>query len=251
MSEPREPITWVWRSPQAAVVLKPAGLPTQAPQAYSSLESLLRFQLDDPQAYLAIPHRLDRPVAGLMLIAFTKRAARLLSEQFESRRITKTYLALVAGRYPQASELWTDTLCKIKDRAEVRLLRDSETTTNSPALHSSTTMATQRSDRDSVELEPSKPAITHMQRLAFIEPEQTLLQLSPQTGRMHQLRVQAASRGYPIIGDQLYGSQSLLDPAQQDAIALFASRLQFFDPANGKPVDVTAPLPAWCQHEAR
>ncbi len=235
-------ISWVWRTPQAAVVLKPAGLPTQAPQAYSSLESMLRLQLPDPDSYLAIPHRLDRPVAGLILVAFTKRAARLLSEQFESRRIDKTYVALVEGSYPREVDCWSDTLCKLKDRAEVRLLQDQQTpTVTLPPL------SVDPNHRDAAELEVGKPAVTQVQRLAFFETDRTLLELKPETGRMHQLRVQTASRGYPIVGDQTYGSRTQLGIAHTNQIALFASGLQFFDPANGKRIEVKAELPNWCK----
>ncbi len=156
-------IPWVWRSSQAAVVLKPAGLPTQAPQAYSSLESMLRLQLPDPNSYLAIPHRLDRPVAGLVLVAFTKRAARLLGEQFESRRIDKSYVALVEGTYPQETDCWSDTICKLKDRAEVRLLREPETSAASVSPYH-----VEPNSSAAAELEVGKPAVTQVQRLAFI-----------------------------------------------------------------------------------
>ncbi len=64
---------------------------------------------------------------------------------------------------------------------------------------------------------------------------------------MHQLRVQAASRGFPIVGDQQYGSRTQLEGAHIDQIALFASGLQFFDPANGKRIEVNAELPNWCK----
>jgi 23S rRNA pseudouridine1911/1915/1917 synthase len=69
-----------------------------------------------------------------------------------------------------------------------------------------------------------------------------LLQLEPLTGRMHQLRVQAASRGLPVVGDTLYGG-SPLGAANSEAIALHAWRITFHDPATGKETTVTCPPP--------
>ncbi|MFM7075652.1 MAG: pseudouridine synthase [Planctomycetaceae bacterium] len=101
-------------------LLKPAGLPTQAPAPFSSLEAWLRGRLA-PGAYLGIPHRLDRAVAGVMLMATTPRAARKLSRQFERREVEKTYLAILAPR-PDAGPWivgerreWVDRLAKVPD----------------------------------------------------------------------------------------------------------------------------------------
>ena len=77
-------------------VFKRAGLPTQAPAGIDSLESHIRESL--PQgSYLAMIHRLDRAVSGVVLVAITPRAARKMSRQFERREIEKTYLAILEG----------------------------------------------------------------------------------------------------------------------------------------------------------
>src|SRR5690606_36958487 len=87
----------LWRSPQCPVGFKPAGLATQAPAPHASLDHHLRGALDPSDgaagAYLALPHRLDRAVSGVILVARSKRAAGLLGQQFQSRKIAKTYLA--------------------------------------------------------------------------------------------------------------------------------------------------------------
>jgi len=170
-------------------VLKPPGLATQAPPGIESVEVWLRTRLGLGGAgYLGVPHRLDRAVSGVVLMAATPRAARKLSRQFERREITKTYLAVVqpgdaaAGSAPGPEVCaWRDHVRKIAEQARSEIVAASE-----PA---------------------SREAVTRVRRLAAdaaLGPRM-LLQLEPLTGRMHQLRLQAASRGLPIVGDSLYG----------------------------------------------
>ncbi len=222
----------LWRSPQCLVVFKPAGLATQAPAPHDSLESRLRSELDPSDgaagAYLALPHRLDRAVSGVILVARSKRAAGLLGQQFQSRKIAKMYLAWVQGNSINDYQQWVDRLRKIPEqpRAEVVMGPDDSSA--------------------------GQEAITEM-RVMRRQPDRALLQLQPLTGRMHQLRVQCAHRGYPILGDRLYGSTELW-PGNTDAnatqvsgaeaIALHAWKIRFHDPRNGQTVSVEAP-PCW------
>src|SRR5262249_45438373 len=83
-------------------------------------------------------------------------------------------------------------------------------------------------------------------------PEATLLEIEPQTGRMHQIRVQAAVRGWPVRGDVIYGSQRSFGPpvelARDRVIALHAHSLTFLHPIRYEPLKVSAPLPAsWAE----
>jgi 23S rRNA-/tRNA-specific pseudouridylate synthase len=237
----------VWESPQASVVIKPAGIATQAPAGLPSLEFALRGQwfgeeavarTSDPATYLALPHRLDRPVSGLLLVARTKRAARLLGQQFESRKVAKRYLAWVEGIYrpnkdvtaaDPSDTVWHDRLRKLEGLPRAEIVAD-------PAN--------------------SQEAITTVRVLGYAA-DRTLIELSPETGRMHQLRVQSAHRGHPIIGDIRYGARH--DPAWDEAIepdrypdrylggeaiALHAWRLGFHDPISGKWTEVRQ-LPHW------
>jgi 23S rRNA-/tRNA-specific pseudouridylate synthase len=79
--------------------------------------------------------------------------------------------------------------------------------------------------------------------------ERTLLEITLETGRTHQIRVQCASRGHPLLGDELYGSKILFGPPSQDQrkrlIALHARLLKFWHHAAGGYISVTAPLPAY------
>ncbi|MDA8745322.1 RNA pseudouridine synthase [Rubripirellula amarantea] len=200
--------TWI-------AVDKPAGLPTQAPPQFPSLENALKDQLKDQLGeharYLAMPHRLDVPVSGVILVALTKKSARLLSEQFRARKVLKTYQAVVAGDATQIDAHWKDWIRKVDQQPRVERASESD-----PGAQLAETRVT-RADFDTV-------------------TQTTRLTLNPLTGRMHQLRVGAAWRGFPINGDAIYGPSS-------DAgipIALRAVSIEFHDPRSGKRVTVSA-----------
>src|SRR5439155_4703917 len=94
----------------------------------------------------------------------------------------------------------------------------------------------------------ARQALLHYRRLGQ-NAEQTLLELAPHTGRMHQIRVQAAARGWPVRGDVLYGARLPFGPAAEAPrdriIALHARRLTFLHPIRYEPITVTAPLPEY------
>lgn len=231
----------LWRSNACMVVFKPAGLATQSPTPHPSLEAMIRSDLADelpstlssdqtqPTPYVAFPHRLDRPVSGVILVALSKRAANLLSQQFESRKIQKRYLAWVQGDATQCHNHWQDSIRKLPDEACCEI-------TDASAID-------------------AKTAITTVRAIGKNE-QATLLELSPLTGRMHQLRVQCAHQGFPILGDSLYGSTIDFpvdihnSGAPYPPIALHAWAIDFHDPANGKRVVVQAdpPWPETFQH---
>ncbi len=192
---------------------KPAGLATQSPPGTDSLENRLREQLADRTSYIAFPHRLDRPVSGVILVATTKRAARLLSDQFATRKTAKTYLAWVHGKACREDLHWQDWLRKIPDVARVETCDESA--------------------------DSAKHAETHVELVHFDDSaNRSLLRLKPITGRMHQLRIQAASRGHAIVGDQQYGSSIDLVP---DRIMLHAESITFHDPKSGRRTTVECP----------
>jgi len=193
-------------------VCKPAGLATQAPPGCDSLERRVREEgrLLDTGGYLGLPHRLDRPVGGIVLLATTPRAARKLSRQFERREIVKHYRGLLepaaGASRPRPGELWRDWLAKVPDEPRARV-----TTVDDPAAREAVTRVRVVTDAGS--------------RLDVL--------LEPTTGRMHQLRIQAASRGLPIAGDRLYGAAGRWEqPADPRAatIGLAATAIEFTDP---------------------
>jgi 23S rRNA pseudouridine1911/1915/1917 synthase len=228
-------------------VAKPAGLATQAPAGLPSVESLVRERLfgaavaaaraagrrRHPGGFLGVPHRLDRAVSGVLLLATTPRAARQLARQFERREIRKTYLAVVtpAAADPPAVGTafeWRDTLRKVPDEPRAEIVAEG-TADGREAVTTGRVLA----PADAGTLLPAAG--------------RSLVQLEPLTGRMHQLRVQAAARGLPILGDTLYGGRPLGAPpraACADAIGLHAWRITFRDPATGAEVTVTCPPPS-------
>jgi 23S rRNA pseudouridine1911/1915/1917 synthase len=219
-------------------ILKPVGLATQAPPGIESVEQWLRDRLGrDASGYLGVPHRLDRAVSGVVLMAATPRAARKLSRQFEGREIAKTYLAVVETgaaakeTLPGADAVeWRDLLRKVPEEARSEVV-------DSQAL-------------------AAREAITHASWIdcAGRDEGKQLLKFMPVTGRMHQLRVQAASRGLPIVGDGLYGGPPLGDgdgDERERPILLHAWRIDYADPDSGERISVEAPLPdhwpAWAR----
>ncbi len=218
------------------VVNKPGGLLTQAPPGIDSLESrikmLLKHRDNKPgKVYLGVPHRLDRPASGAMVFARHSRAARRLAEQFEGRMIEKTYWAMVEGCVSPDTGTWTDSLRKIPNVAEAEVVASDHPEGREAVLHYRT-------------LWNGPPGL-----FKFDSPH-TLLEITLETGRMHQVRVQAASRGHPLLGDEQYGSTTPFGPQEEDArlrwIALHAVRLAFRHPMTRVPITVEAPLPdAW------
>ncbi|WP_404310052.1 RluA family pseudouridine synthase [Neorhodopirellula lusitana] len=198
----------LWRSRSAIAVDKPAGLPTTASSGIASVESTARDQFDELH-YLVAVHRLDRDVSGVVLLATTKKAARLLSEQFASRKVKKTYHAWVEGKVEAVSSNWQDYLAKCPGEA--------------------------RGEVCAAEHPLAKHAETDVEVLRYCETmNATLLQLSPVTGRMHQLRLQTSHRGHPIVGDTLYGGAGVGTPIQ-----LLAKNISLFDPTTGAAVTVS------------
>ena len=236
-------------------VAKPAGLATQAPAAIPSVESLVRERLfgatvsaaqsagrrRHPGGFLGVPHRLDRAVSGVLLLATTPRAARQLSRQFERREIRKTYLAIVT---PSATSTlisgmsfeWRDTIRKVPDEPRAEIVPEG----NADGRVAITTGRV----LPAADAEPLPAGVPRLPEGETLRPNAgtLLLELEPLTGRMHQLRVQAASRGLPVVGDTLYGG-SPLGAAHSEAIGLHAWRITFRDPATGTETTVTCPPP--------
>ena len=167
------------------VVEKPVNLPVQAdasgdPDLLTLLKDYIRARYDKPgEVYLGLVHRLDRPVGGAMVFAKTSKAAARLSAQFASREAKKRYCAIVRGR-PKAKETLTDWLYK------------DETTFSSRVVPPET--------------EGAKQARLSYALLGQAE-DTAMLDIELGTGRPHQIRVQLMHAGYPIVGDQRYGTR--------------------------------------------
>lgn len=162
--------------------------------------------------FLGIVQRLDRPVSGVMLFARTSKAASRLAEQFRLGTVEKVYWAVVEGEVGQTAGTLDDWL-----------LRDEK-------LHR--VVVVEPDTRD------ARQALLHFHRRA-VHGGLTWLELRPQTGRKHQLRVQMAHHGYPIYGDARYGAIHTFN----NAIALHARSLTFLHPVRNEPITLTAEVP--------
>ncbi len=207
------------------VVNKPAGLSTQAPPGIDSLEVRVkefyraRREQQEGKVYLGVPHRLDRPVSGAIVFARHVRAARRLSEQFENRLVRKLYWVCVEGSVEPATGTWRDSLRKIPGEPKAEVVSADHPEARAAVLHYRTLGSTAHGSWLEVELE---------------------------TGRMHQVRIQAASRGWPVLGDVQYGATTSFGPVTEDprerAIALHARSLEFRHPMSREVVRVEAPV---------
>jgi len=212
------------------VVCKPPGLPTQAPRGIDNLESRIKALLQERDGlqgnvYLGIAHRLDRPASGAIVFGKHCRATRRLAEQFEGRLIKKIYWAGVEGLVNPPEGTWEDYVRKVPGVAQAEVVGPNHT--------------------------EARRAVLHYQTLA-VRDGVTWLRIELKTGRTHQIRIQAASRGHPVVGDAQYGSTIPFGPQYEDdrlrAIALHARRLEFRHPMTKEMVSVTAPVSAdWPQ----
>ena len=208
------------------VVAKPAGILTQAPAHVESMEQRVRDLIRQREGktgnfYLGVPHRLDRPVSGALAFARHVRACRRLSEQFAGRVVRKIYWALIEGATDTVEGTWRDWMRKIPGRAEAEIVA---------ADH------------------PEAREARLKFRALGETPLGSLLEIELETGRTHQIRLQAASRGLPIVGDRLYGARSLFGHQHSDerlrSIGLHGRLLSFLHPMTRDRVEVEAPLTA-------
>jgi 23S rRNA pseudouridine1911/1915/1917 synthase len=219
------PIEVLFEDHHLIAVNKPAPLMTQSPVGVPSLEAMVKTYIKEKYAkpagvYLGIPHRLDRPVSGVVLFCRNTKAAQRVADQFQRHTVSKVYWAIVEGAVSDDAGEWRDHLRKVADQA--------------------------RAEIGTAETEGAKEAITHF-RVLRRDADTTLLELTPNTGRMHQLRLQAAARGHPVLGDAMYGSRKPFGPPAElprdRVIALHARRLAFEHPFRKTPVELEALLP--------
>lgn len=168
-------------------------------------------------------HRIDAPTSGLLLLARDPDRARVAREAFASGAVEKIYHAIVLGAVRLDPTLWTDRLCK--DRAGTKGVR-------------------MRVDRNGV----SAVTAVRSLRSTRVPYPLSLLELRPRTGRTHQLRVQAASRRRPILGDRTYGdfrqNRAIFARTQlRDRLYLHATSIRIDHPSADLP-PLHAPPPA-------
>ena len=180
----------------------------QEKTAYFQLTDYLRQGQQKAKERVWIVHRLDRETSGLMVFAKTAQAKETLQAGWD--KAEKRYEAIVEGRLPEDSGTMESDLNE----------------TNPFKVFSSPPT------------EFTRHAITHYRVLAR-KPTRTLVELTLETGRRHQIRVQLADLGHPIVGDEKYKAKT--DPAKR--LGLHSSFLRFPHPETGKEMSFTSPLP--------
>jgi 23S rRNA pseudouridine1911/1915/1917 synthase len=213
------PLEILFEDHHCLAVVKPAGWASAHFQGEEetldrAVKAYLKEKYHKPgNVFLGVVHRLDRPVSGVLLFARTSKAAARLSEQFREGSIEKVYWAIVEGQVQRSAGSLEDWLLRDREVGRVEIV------------------------------EPRTPgarqALLHYQRRGSLG-DLTWLEIRPQTGRTHQLRVQLAHHGHPIFGDAKYGAVHTFKPG----IALHARSLTFLHPVRYEPVMLTAELPA-------
>jgi 23S rRNA pseudouridine1911/1915/1917 synthase len=222
---PFDPGRVLYEDHHLIAVNKPAPLLTQAPPGVPNLEEQVKAYIKAKYAkpggvYLGVPHRLDRPVTGVVVFARNTKAAQRVHAQFEQHRPRKVYWAVVEGDVTPDAGTWEDWLRKVPDQP--------------------------RAER-AAEGDPGAKLALLEYRVVHRTAGGTVLELAPLTGRMHQLRVQCAVRGHPVFGDDTYGSARPFGPPAElprdRVIALHARQLTLEHPFTRQPLTITAPLP--------
>ena len=209
---------------EAILVLnKPAGLVVHPAAGHDSgtlVNALLHHCPDLPgiggEQRPGIVHRLDRDTSGVMVVAKTEAAMQSLTSQFKDRHVRKQYIALVRGKLiPESGRIETLIGRHPHDRKKM-----------------------------SAQIEHGRNAVTHYTTRESFADEASLLDITIETGRTHQIRVHMAHLGHPVLGDRDYGrAHTLTGGVPVPRQMLHAARLAFTHPVNGHPVDCTAPLP--------
>jgi len=198
-------------------VYKPAGIPVQAarrgdPDLFTLVRRWRETSENKPgRAFLAIVHRIDRPVSGIVVFCKTSKSAARLSDRFKNRQVEKTYHAVVHG-VPEILEGRLENLLVKSKKLKAREARQDE--------------------------QGKRAVLTY--RVLGAVPGMSLLEVFPETGRFHQIRFQLANAGIPIFGDTFYGAPA---GPRKDSIALWANRISFEHPVGNSPIVIESPRP--------
>ncbi len=233
------PLDIVYEDDDLAVINKPAGMMVHAGAGATDdarnrgtlvnalLHRFATLSTGGGEARPGIVHRLDKETSGLIVVAKNDLAHRKLAEQFSSRRVHKTYLALVRG-WPKRE----------RGTVDLPISRD---------VQRRTRMTTRRSD--------GRDAVSHYEvRDKFESPygKFALVAVTIETGRTHQIRVHLSSLGHPVVGDSLYGAPKTEVPRTREndlpnlALGrnfLHAAAIELEQPLTGRPLVLERPLP--------
>jgi tRNA pseudouridine32 synthase/23S rRNA pseudouridine746 synthase len=207
---PQDPITVLHEDSDLLIVDKPAGLlsvPGKGPELADCL--LSRLEAGFPTVRLV--HRLDRDTSGVMVFSLTAHAQRHLGQQFEARKVKKTYVARLQGQLePKEGQVDLPLIVDWPNRPKQMVCQ-----------------------------ETGKPAVTDWKVMRADEAE-TRVRLFPLTGRSHQLRVHMLALGHPILGDPLYAPDTTI---AHPRLMLHAEELRVNHPESGRGMKFRAKAP--------
>jgi len=194
-------------------LLATMGAESGSPTAVAWGKDYLRHKYKKPgNVFLGVVSRLDSFVSGVLPLARTSKAAQRLTQAFAQRKVDKLYLALIKGDLDAMQDRWVDWVKKNDRRKRMELVSSGES--------------------------GGQQAILDFEVLSRWR-DLALVAIQLETGRKHQIRVQFADRGFPILGDQKYGGQ----PVDSDGIFLHCYRLRLPHPTQGRTVEIVADLP--------
>lgn len=218
----------IYEDNHVIAVVKPDGVLTQGDSSgEKSLMDAVKEYLKEKykkegNVFLGLVHRLDKPVSGIVLFGKTSKGASRLSEQFRSHTIQKTYHGIVIGKPKEERGVIKEKVNKIAFFAEG---------------------FTDKSDEELL-AEIKKATKTRTAELEYevvkSNGKYSLLKILPKTGRFHQIRIQMANMGSPILGDIKYGAS---EPLPDKSIALSATAISFKSATGEKQIDLSIPLP--------
>ena len=189
-----------------AIIIKPAGI-TVSGNYYKTIQNALLFNLQPSQEKDALlcprpVHRLDNPTSGLLLIAKTKQAQIHLSRQFENKTIQKRYRAIIVGTIPENGIF-----------------------------------------EEAIEEKSAKTSFQRLSKTPSLRNEYlSLVDLFPQTGRTHQLRIHLSKAGFPIVGDKIYGVPG--EVFKEKGLFLAAVEISFRHPISQELMTIKMDMPA-------
>lgn len=227
----------VYEDEAVLVIRKPAGLATESAgigqkDVVSELKNYVAKKNPGKMPYLGIVHRLDQPVEGLLVFAKTKKAAENLTAQLGKGTLKKEYLAVVCGKVPENTGRLVDYLAKEKGMAVVKNVADAKTEKD---VDAQTEKDVDAQAGKAADPQAKKAVLTYTKKA---ETEKfTLLAVQIETGRFHQIRAQLSHAGFPILGDEKYGSEESKELSREKKIrftALCAASLSFRHPVTGK-----------------
>jgi tRNA pseudouridine32 synthase/23S rRNA pseudouridine746 synthase len=209
----------IYEDAELLAFAKPPGLSSQGGRrGVNTLDELLWAFARPGKARPRLIHRLDRDTSGVILTAKTQPAAGFLGKAMMARRIHKTYLAVVTPGAPEPRSGVVEAFLRREEIGREAYMRVSA------ADH------------------PDAQAARTRYRTVAASSEAALMELEPQTGRMHQLRVHLAALGRPIAGDARYGGALLVAGHPVSRLMLHARVLSFPHPAGGT-TRIEAPVP--------